>query len=149
MDDFPAVGKFAENDGEQAVGSCAVGHGEMVFTADESGVRAERLDAEIREFQFAHVVPRARVGGAVVVEGLLPSAIFVAAREECQVGGVPVSGHEGLEIVTIPGVLLGVEDGGDGGGLVGGRGCGLRGGGDREREDEQEFHESPFGSVPL
>jgi hypothetical protein len=150
VDDFPSVGEVAEDEGEEAVRSFAIRHGEVVFAAHRGGVGAEGLDAEIREFQLAHFMARARVCGAVVVEGLLPSAAFVATGEEGELGGPPVSGHEGFEVVAIPGGLLGVKNRGDGLRLVrelcpGVRS--LRGRGYGEHENEQEFkHDSSFGS---
>jgi hypothetical protein len=140
VDDFPSVGKFAKDESEEAVGSFAVGHGEVIFAADEGGVGAERLDAQIREFQFSHLLARAGVGGAVVVEGPLPSAIFVAAGKKCQVGGIPVSGHKRFEIVTIPSFLLGAKYGLDGDYLVHGNGVRILScGGQGEDEDDCEF----------
>lgn len=95
VDNFPAVGEFAKDKREEAVRSFAVGHGEVIFAADESGVGAEWLDTEICKFQFSHVVPGTGVGGAIVVEGLLPSVIFVATGKEGQIRRIPVSAHEG------------------------------------------------------
>ncbi len=80
---------------------------------------AEDFNTQVGEIELAHFVAGTGVGGAIAVEGGLPSASFFCVGKEREVGRIPVSGHEGVEIVTVPGVLLDEEDVLDGGAGVG------------------------------
>lgn len=74
VDDLPAVGKFAEDQRKAAVGSFAIGHGQMPRAADERGFGAEDFDTKIGEIELAHFVAGAVIGGTVAVERGLPTA---------------------------------------------------------------------------
>ena len=127
MDYFPAVGEFAEDQREQAVRRFAVWHCEMKFSADERCFGAEHFDAKVREFELSHIVPRTVVGCAVAIQRRLPAGSFFAPRKESQFWRVPVASHEAVEIVMVPGFLLGVQDVFDGRLFVAGRGLRRRG----------------------
>src|SRR5579862_3177399 len=53
---------------------------------------------------------RTPIRGLVAIEGRLPSSGLFGAGKESQVRRVPVTGREGVEVVMVPGVLLGAED---------------------------------------
>src|ERR1700757_3017464 len=76
VDDLPAVGEFAEDQGEAAVRSFAGRQGQVPGAADEGRFRAEDFNTKIREIQLPHLVARAGVGGAITIERGLPSAGF-------------------------------------------------------------------------
>src|ERR1700691_5732400 len=91
-----------------------VRHGEMPRSTDERRIGAQHFDAQRGELQLSHLVPRTRIRRAVTLERGLPSVTLVRAREKSQVRRIPVTSHEGVEIVAVPGVLLCVQHGLDG-----------------------------------
>src|SRR5579863_4795392 len=86
--------------------SFSIRHGEMPRPTHESRVGAQHFDSQPGELQLAHFVPRTRVRCAVAVDRGLPSLALGGAGEKRQLRRIPVTGHEGLEIVAVPGVLL-------------------------------------------
>ena len=138
MDDLPAVGEFAEDQGEAAVRSFAGRQGQVPGAADEGRFRAEDFNTKIREIQLPHLVARAGVGGAITIERGLPSAGLFGVGEEREVGRIPVAGHEGVEVVMVPGVLLVEEDVLDGGAGVGADGH------DGEENEHEEYGSGDF-----
>src|SRR6266446_856700 len=81
----------------------------MELTAYECNLGAQHLDSQVREFQFAHFFSGSLIGLLVAVEGGLPTLRFAGAGEKCQVGRIPISGHERFEIALVPGSLLFVD----------------------------------------
>src|SRR5580704_15753089 len=118
----------------------------MPCAAHEGRVLTEDLDTEGGEFQPAHLMAGTGIRGFVAVERRLPAAGLLGSGEESQVGRVPVTGHEGVEVVMVPGLLLGAEDVLDGGGVVACGGVvlgGLRGReGGYQEEGERQTAES-------
>src|SRR5579862_175951 len=110
VDDLPPVGKFAEDQREAAVRSLAVGQRQVPRAAHERSFGPEDLNAKIREIEFPHFVARTGVSRAIAIERSLPSARLFCIGKERELGRIPVAGHECVEIVTIPGVLLGEQN---------------------------------------
>src|SRR5215467_3766809 len=110
VDDLPAVGEFSENQSEAAVRSLAVGHGQAPGAAHEGRFRAQHFDSQLGKVEIAHLVAGARISSLVAVERGLPAAGRFRIGEESEFGRVPVAGHECIEVVAVPGVLLGMEN---------------------------------------
>src|SRR5580704_17913329 len=98
----------------------------MPGTADERGFGAEDFDPQVGEFEFSHFMAGTGVPGFVAVDRGLPAMLLFVAGEKSEIRRIPVSGQEGVEVVTVPGVLLGDKDLFDSGFRVGGRGPALR-----------------------
>lgn len=116
VDDSPALGEVAEDEGEEALLFGAVGEGEVPVAPAGGGVLAEGEDGQVGEVEVAHVRRVGSVDAAIAIHGGLPTAQLILGAEEDQVGGVPVGLHEGVEVAAVPGVALQVEYVADGGG---------------------------------
>lgn len=55
-------------------------------------------------------MPRTRVSRPVTIQRSLPSLIFFCSRKKREVRRLPVAGHESIQIVPIPGLLLRAEN---------------------------------------
>src|SRR6516165_9517168 len=82
----------------------------MPFATHEGRVCPERFNPQIREFELAHLVAGTLIGRFIAIHSFLPSVTFVRSREERQFRRLPVSGHEGVEVVMVPRILLRSEN---------------------------------------
>jgi hypothetical protein len=122
VNNLPPVGKSSKNEREQAMWRFAVRHGEVPLPADESRIGGEWFNLQAGKLQFAHLLAFALVGFAIAIKRALPPGRALCTRKERQLWRIPITCHEGLEIVTIPGILLIIEhplDGGSDTGSVG------------------------------
>ena len=94
----------------------AVGHRQMPLSEHEPCFRAQQFDAQIRKTQaFPSHVPRLRRSRDSGPSWPAIHRAPLRRRKNVSCGRVPVAGHEGFEIVTVPGFLLGDDDMLDGG----------------------------------
>lgn len=82
----------------------------MPRAANERGVLSECLDIQLGKFQLPHLVPFALVSYAITFAGWLPSGNFLRPREKREVWGIPVPGHESVQVVAVPGFDLFMDD---------------------------------------
>src|SRR5262245_25608835 len=75
VDDAPAAGEAAEDEGEQAAGIVLL-QGQLPAAAHQGVVGAEQLDVQLAEGELAHLAALALVLFAVAVERGLPAARF-------------------------------------------------------------------------
>ena len=146
VDDLPSVRKFAEDQREATVRHLAIGHRQMPGAADEGCFLAKYFDAQVREIQLAHLVSGARIGRPVAIERRLPAAGFFGVGEERQVWRIPIARHEGIKVVAVPGLLLGLEHLFDGGFGIGGfRVASWR---ERDKHEHEKKHDSGHEFLP-
>jgi len=130
-DDAPAFGKFSEVQGEDAGG--LVGFADQVeFSYYVGGVGAGEVNFKIGERDGAHGFAIG-IGVVVAIEHRLPAVRDAVGAEEFGLLGIPVAGHEGVDVAAIPGGGLHVQDGADLG-FVGW----IRGGGDGGTRDYRQ-----------
>src|SRR5215831_13383531 len=110
VDDPPALRKLTEDQRKQTVGLFAIGECEAELAANQGTLRSKHLDPEVGELQLAHFSIRRLIVLAIALERRLPAFGSTSARKECQSGRVPISRHEGFEVVPVPGVDLGLQD---------------------------------------
>src|ERR1700719_4213759 len=93
----------------------------MPVAQDQGGVGAQEAKFQVGKIERAH---GAAIGVIFFVarEDGVPAAGNAVASRKCKIGGMPVAGEECVDIAAIPSLLLGVEDGANGGdiGLMGG-----------------------------
>ena len=117
MHDLPAVGKLPEDQREQSVWRFSIPHRQVPRAAHESGFRTKHLNPQIGKIEFPHFMLWAVIHRFVALERRLPSVILFRAGEKGQFGRMPVTGHEAVEVVVIPCILLSVKH------LLDGSGC--------------------------
>jgi hypothetical protein len=101
QDDAPAFGKFSEVEREDAGG--LVGFTDKVeFSYYVGGVGAGEMNFQIGEGECAHGFA-IRIGVVIAIEDCLPAASDAARAEKFGFLGVPVAGHEGVNVAAIPG----------------------------------------------
>jgi hypothetical protein len=83
---------------------------QMPLSAHKPCFRAQQLNAQIGKFKLPHLMSATCVGRSITVHRGLPSIVLLRAGEKCEIGRVPVAGHERFEVVTVPGFLLGDDD---------------------------------------
>ena len=105
-DDFPALGSFLHNKGEDAFGVAAglLVAFEVVFADDDGESFVQRVDLEVGEGKRAHGGP-IRVVALVALDEAAEAAADIA-REEQDVGRVFVGFDEGGEVALVPGSFL-------------------------------------------
>src|ERR1700751_5090490 len=114
VNNLPPVGKSSKNEREQAMWRFAVRHAEVPLPADESRIGGEWLNLP-GKFQFALPIAWVLVGLAIAIKRALPPGRALFTRKELQLWRIPITCHEGLDIVAVPGILLIVEHPFDGG----------------------------------
>src|SRR5215469_6649456 len=110
VDDPPAFRELTEDQGKQTVGLFAIGECEAELAANKGTLWSEHLDPEVGELQLAHFSICRVIVLAIALERRLPAFGFTSARKECQSGRVPISRHEGFQVVPVPGVDLGLQN---------------------------------------
>src|SRR6516162_6038434 len=110
VDDPPAFRKLTEDQRKQTVRLFALGECEMKLPTNKCALRSEHLDLEVGELQLAHFSICRLIVLTIALERRLPAFGFTGARKECQSGRVPISRHEGFEVVPVPGVDLGLQN---------------------------------------
>src|ERR1700674_2530971 len=93
----------------------------MPVAQDKDGVVTQEAKFKVGKIERPH---GAAIGVIFFVtrEDGVPAAGNAVASRKCEIGGMPVAGEEYVDVAAIPGLLLGVEDGANGGdiGLMGG-----------------------------
>src|SRR5882762_7252170 len=106
VDDLPLAADAAQQEREEAAGLRAVLHREVPSSADERRVRAQGLHVQLFEAEPAHLLALRLVAAPVPLQGRLPAARERGPGLEDEVGRVPVTGHESLEVAAVPGLDL-------------------------------------------
>src|ERR1700747_844726 len=109
VNNLPPIWKSSQNEREQARWGFAIRHGEVPLPSDESRIGGEWFNLQAGKFQFAHLLAFALVGLAIAIKRALPPGRALCTRKERQLWRIPITCHEGLEIVTVPSILLIVE----------------------------------------
>src|ERR1035438_1788354 len=98
VDDAPAFGKLAKEQGKQPVRLLAVREGEVPPATNKCTVLSEHLNLDVGHLQFAHLGIGGLILFAIALQGRLPALGFGGAGKENQLPRIPVSGHETFEI---------------------------------------------------
>ena len=106
VDDAPAFGEALPDQREDAADIAFVFFaGQVPVAEDERAVVAGEMELEFGEIEVPH---RCAVGVALLVAGVdgVVTALGAAGAGEGEVGGVPVGGHEGIDVAFVPVILL-------------------------------------------
>src|SRR5260221_1130079 len=93
-----------------AVWRFCIRQGELPFAGHYGGLATEQINLQVLKFKFAHLLAFRLVTLAIAKQRRLPSACFRGARKESQIGRMPVSLHETLELAMVPGFHLGDQE---------------------------------------
>src|SRR5437868_14724626 len=113
VNDAPALGKLAKDEGKEAAGMAAVRHLQPPPPAYPSGLGRELLNIKIGKCQLAHRSSFALVALAITLQSLRPAFGDGAAGIEGQLRRVPVTEHVAFQVATVPRLYLRSEHGAD------------------------------------
>ena len=97
-----AFRELAEDQRVEAAELLAVLHREFPSSSDERGRSIQRFDLDFAERECPHLLAFALVSGAVAVAHRFPADVLAASRLKDELGGLPVSLAEGVEVALIP-----------------------------------------------